>query len=156
MNLCLFPVKQGGLVAALIALGICAPLPASADGPYTAEKPLELRKVMQGLDRHMQTIVDGISREDWDAVAKTAPLIADHPEPPLLEKMKILGFIAGDLAKFKGNDTAVHQAARDMVEAATVHDGPAVIADFARIQSGCLACHEQFRGALVKHFYEAR
>ena len=44
-----------------------------------AAEPLELQKVMKELGKNMQVITDGISREDWELVAKTAPLIAAHP-----------------------------------------------------------------------------
>ncbi len=55
-----------------------------------ASEPLELQKVMQELGKNMQTITDGISREDWGLVVKTAPMVAEHPQPPLAEKMRIM------------------------------------------------------------------
>ena len=59
----------------------------------------------------MQLIVDGISREDWESVASVAPLIADHPQPSMGEKIRILSFIGSDVSKFKGHDQKTHQAA---------------------------------------------
>lgn len=68
-----------GLVGALLAIAS-----ASSWADDNAEaSPLALRKIMQDLGKHMQTITDGISRGDWALVATTAPLVADHPQPPL-------------------------------------------------------------------------
>lgn len=117
------------------------------------EKPMALRKIMQELGRNMQVITDGISREDWKLVAETAPLIADHPQPPWREKVRILSFIGTEARTFKGHDQKTHEAAQVMREAAVQKDGAAVIAAFAKVQTSCLACHETFREPFLKHFY---
>lgn len=62
----------------------------------------------------MQGVIDGISREDWELVAKIAPLIADHPQPPLGEKIRILSFVGADASKFKGLDEKTHQVAQSI------------------------------------------
>ncbi len=116
-------------------------------------KPLALRKIMQDLGKNMQGITDGISREDWEIVRKLAPLIADHPQPPLVEKMRILSFIGADTGKFKGHDEKTHLAARALEQAAARSDGQAVISSFATLQNSCLACHQSFRKPFVEHFY---
>ena len=119
-------------------------------------KPLALRKIMQDLGKNMQVITDGISREDWELVAKIAPLVADHPQPPLGEKMRILSFVGTDAGKFKGYDEKTHQAAQALGQAATRQDGPAVISAFAKLQNSCLACHQGFRKPFLEHFYDKR
>ena len=119
-------------------------------------KPLALRKIMQDLGKNMQVITDGISREDWEMVARVAPLIADHPQPPLAEKMRILSFVGSDAGKFKSHDEKTHQAARALEQAAMRSDGQAVISSFATLQSSCLACHQSFRKPFVEHFYVQR
>ncbi len=116
-------------------------------------KPLALRKIMQDLGENMRDVTDGISREDWETVAKIAPLIADHPQPPLVEKMRILKFVGADAGKFKGHDEKTHQAARALEQAANRRDGQAVISSFATLQNSCLACHQSFRKPFVEHFY---
>ncbi|MHB1236836.1 MAG: cytochrome c [Gallionella sp.] len=116
-------------------------------------KPLALRKIMQDMGKNMQVITDGISREDWGLVAKVAPLIADHPQPPLVEKMRILSFAGADAGKFKSHDEKTHQAARVLQQAAVRSDGQAVISSFAMLQNNCLACHQSFRKPFLEHFY---
>jgi hypothetical protein len=87
-----------------------------ADDAHKA-KPLALRKIMQDLGKNMQGVTDGISREDWEMVRRIAPLIADHPELPLAEKMRILKFVGTDAGKFRGLDEKTHQAARALEQA---------------------------------------
>lgn len=119
-------------------------------------KPLALRKIMQDMGKNMHDITDGISREDWEMVARVAPLIADHPQPPLAEKMRILSFFGSDAGKFKSLDERTHQAARALEQAAVRSDGQAVISSFATLQNSCLACHQSFRKPFVEHFYVQR
>lgn len=126
-----------------------------ADGDIEA-KPLELHKIMQELGKNMQTVTEAISREDWASVAKVAPQIAEHPEPPVIEKMRILTFIGTDMGKFESHDEITHQAARALEQVATRNDGQGVIAAFANLQNGCLACHQSFRKPFVEHFYGQR
>lgn len=118
-----------------------------------AAEPLELQKVMKGLGTNMQVITDGISREDWELVAKTAPMIAEHPQPPLTEKMRIMSFMGSDMAKFKAFDGETHEAAHDLLHAAHEKNGLKVIAAFQKVQTACLSCHQTFRGKFVEHFY---
>ena len=137
----------------IFGLSISFPSPVLAGGANKA-KPLELRKIMQEMGNKMQLIVDGISREDWESVASVAPLIADHPQPSMGEKIRILSFIGSDVSKFKGHDQKTHQAALALEQAAIRHDGQAVILNFATLQNSCLSCHQQFRKSFVNHFYE--
>ena len=143
-------LRVGALAAAALF-----PCVGSAEGGYSTDKPLELRKVMQELGRHMQTVTDAISREDWDVIVKAAPQIAEHPAPPALEKARILAFVGTDAGKFKANDDNTHKAAEALMGAAQRKDGAAVIGEFARLQSACMSCHQQFRQPIVKHFYGA-
>jgi len=137
-------------VTGAVLASICPP--AWADGTDKT-KPLVLRKIMRDLGKNMQDIADGISREDWKMVGQIAPLVADHPKPPLAEKMRILKFAGADASKFKGHDEKVHQAARTLEQAAVLSNGQAVISAFATLQNGCLACHQSFRKPFLEHFY---
>lgn len=142
-------------VIAAAALGLAVtsigPL-ARADGNAKAE-PMELRRIMRELGQDMQAVTDGISHEDWGQVAKVAPRIADHPQPPLREKMRILAFIGNDASRFRRFDEQTHQAAKALEQAARRGDGQAVVASFATLQRSCLACHREFRKPFVEHFY---
>ena len=123
-----------------------------ADWNTTAE-PMELRRIMRELGKNMQVVTDAISREDWVRVTDTAPHIAEHPQPPLGEKMRILGFVGSDAGRFKRFDEQTHQAARALEQAAKRGDGQSVIASFAALQNSCLACHQNFRKPFMEHFY---
>ncbi|OQK18404.1 cytochrome C [Methyloprofundus sedimenti] len=116
-------------------------------------EPLALRKIMQDLGKNMQTIIDGISREDWELVEKIALQVADHPQPPLVEKVRILSFAGSNVSKFKGYDGKTHDAARVLAEVAAEKDGHGVILAFSELQNTCLACHESFRKSFQAHFY---
>ncbi len=118
-----------------------------------ATEPLALQQVMKDLGKNMQIVTDGISREDWVLVEHTAHLIGEHPEAPLNEKVRIMGYIGSDMAKFKSFDGQTHEAAHEMAEAAKAKDGQNVISAFQKLQSGCLSCHQAFRPAFVAHFY---
>ena len=118
-----------------------------------APAPLALRKIMHDLGKNMQVITQGISTEDWALVAKTAALIADHPHPPLGEKMRILGFIGTDSGKFKNHDEKAKQVSLALQQTTLQQDGPGVIAAFAHLQNTCLACHQGFRTSFTSHFY---
>jgi cytochrome c556 len=118
-----------------------------------AAEPLALQQVMKDLGKNMQIVTDGISREDWQLVEHTAHLIGEHPEAPLDEKMRIMGFMGTNMGKFKAFDGQTHEAAHEMAEAAQNKNGQSVIAAFQKLQTGCLACHQAFRPAFVEHFY---
>lgn len=124
--------------------------------PNTTPKKSEhlvLRKIMQDMSKNMQVITDAISREDWKLIEKTAPLIADHPQPPLSEKVRIMAFAGTNMGAFKSFDGKTHKAASVLGETATQEDGVAVIKDFATLQNTCLMCHQSFRKPFQKHFY---
>ena len=141
-------IKVSRLIAGAVIIMTCSQAFAEA-----SPEPLELQKIMKDMGENMQLIVDGISREDWKLVENTAPLIADHPQPPAFEKVKIVAFIGTNISKFKGYDGKTHEAARVLGESAAREDGYAVIADFATLQNTCLMCHESFRKSFQQHFY---
>ena len=144
----------------LTTIAICTFLLSSYSQVWADEldevKPLVLRKIMRDIGKSMQNVTDGISREDWDMVGTAAQLIADHPEPPLLEKMRVLRFVGVDAANFKELDERTHKEARALMQAALRSDGQAAISSFASLQNSCLACHQSFRKPFVEHFYGQR
>ena len=96
-----------GVIAALLAtVG-----PASWADDSVKSSPFVLQKVMKDLGKNLQTITDGIPREDWELVEKTTSLVADHPQPPMTEKMRIMGFMGTNMGKFKTYDGETHEQA---------------------------------------------
>jgi cytochrome c556 len=138
--------KQLIVAASLISIALAA-------SHVQAAEPLEFQKVMRELGKNMQIITDGISHEDWELVAKAAPMIAEHPQPPLAEKTRIVSFMGAEMPKFKSFDMQTHEAAHDLIHAAHEKDGQKVIEAFHKVQSSCLSCHQAFRAKFVEHFY---
>mgnify|MGYP000858714358 CR=1 FL=1 len=150
MKRCLTTTFSLSLGLTLLTAG--APALAAAE----SAQPLAMRGIMQDLGRHMQTVTLAIAREDWALVEKTAPLIAQHPQPPLMEKTRILRFVGTNMGKYKSHDHKTHEAAHELAQAAKNKDGMAVIAAFQSVQTGCYGCHQEFRKPFVEHFYGAR
>lgn len=136
------------LAAALLAVGLLTP--ALAADPA---EPMALTKIMQGLGTDMQGITHAVLLEDWSTVEKLATRVADHPEPPLLEKVRILTFIGMDAGRFRGYDQQAHDAALLLAQAAHRKDGAAAIAEFAEVQTACLGCHQNFRKPFQARFH---
>lgn len=132
----------------LIVLG-CAWVPATS----LAAEPLALQGIMKDMGRNMQVVVDGLSREDYTMVEKAALSIAVHPQPPLGEKMRVMGFVGSNAPRFKAFDGETHDNAMALAKASKSGNGEAAIAAFQKIQSSCLACHQAFRKPFVEHFY---
>lgn len=135
-----------------MVLMLAAWQPARAQDSAPAQA-LALRGIMQQLGTDMQAVTGAISHEDWKTVAQLAPKIAHHPEPPIMEKVKILAWLNVDAPQFRGFDGKVEEAATAMGAAAQKGDGEAVIADFSKIQQSCLACHQGYRQKFIDHFY---
>lgn len=141
------------LAVAILGVTITSNAPQAWAGGNTTAEPMELRRIMQALGQDMQAVTAAISHEDWVRVAETATRIAEHPQPPFVEKVRILAFVGGDAGRFKRFDEQTHQAAKAMEQAAKRGDGHAVVASFATLQNSCLACHQNFRKPFVEHFY---
>lgn len=128
-------------------------VPATATFAGEEGKALELRRIMKDLGTDMQKITDAISREDWPAAEALAQRVADHPQPGMLEKTRVLAFIGTRVTRFKAYDGETHRAAKDLADAASRSDGVAAIEAFRRVQLGCHGCHQAFRREFVNHFY---
>lgn len=146
-------IHKNVLVNAILCLSITCTASQAWANDASESKPLELRRIMQELGKNMQTVTDGISREDWALVAKTAPRIADHSKPPFSEKLRILSFVGSEVGKYRDYDKQTYDVAQAIGQAARQQDGQMVIAAFARLQNSCLACHQSFRKPFVEHFY---
>lgn len=142
------------IAAAALGLAVTSIGPHARADEDAKVEPMELRRIMWELSKDMQAVTDGISREDWARVAEVAPRIADHPQPPLGEKIRILAFAGSAVSRFRRFDEQIHQAAKALEQAAGRGDGQAVIASFAGLQNSCLACHQDFRKPFVEHFYD--
>jgi cytochrome c556 len=111
-----------------------------------------LHEIMEDLGRNMQAITDGISREEWSLVEKNTAQIVDQPQPPLNEKVRLLGFMGTQMWKFKAYEGEKVDAALALGKAAKAKDGPRVILAFKKLQTSCYNCHSEFRKPLVEYF----
>lgn len=146
-------LRFASTLSAVLLAAFTLALPAQAQTAPAAADPMPgLRGVMQQLGRHMQAVAGAISAEDWAEVARLAPQIAKHPEPPLTEKVRVLTWLGTDAVKFRGLDQQVGAAANAMGDAARRGDGGAVIDAFAKVQQACLACHQGYRASFRQHF----
>lgn len=134
-------------------LGLLASSPIGRAESGAKVEPMALRGIMQEMSRDMQAISDAIAREAWGEIVRVTPQIADHPQPPFTEKLRILGFFAGQAGDFKKHDAETHRAAMDLQRAAAEQDGVAVITAYAALQRSCLDCHQAFRKRFTEHFY---
>ena len=100
-----------------------------------------LRQIMQELDNNMQLTNHAISREDWDVVAKTALLIAEHPEPPFGEKLRIMMFFGRDISRLKQLDGQTHQAAKNLATEAKTGNRQNIMRSFNTLEQSCTNCH---------------
>ena len=149
-------IKSSGLRPAFVA-AVLAAIAGGAEIRLThaaiPAKSMALRGVMKSLGRDMQTMTDAISNEDWALVAKTAPKIAHHAEPPPSERKLISDWLGSNFETFEAFDEQTHEAAQAVREAADSGDGQRVIEAFAKLQNSCLACHQRFRKPFVRYFY---
>lgn len=125
----------------------------TVDETKNDSEPMALRLIMQDLELNMQRIASAIIREDLAAVAKLAPLVADHEQPPMTEKMRILTFMGTEAGTFKSLDGVTHDTAMKLKEVAENDDGDAVIKTYADLLQSCVACHQKFKQPFVDHFY---
>ncbi|MCW9028423.1 MAG: cytochrome C [Kangiella sp.] len=125
----------------------------TADEGKSDVEPMALRLIMQDLELNMQRIASAIIREDLVAVADLAPLVADHEQPPMTEKMRILSFMGTDAGAFKSLDGVTHDTAMMLKKVAEKNEGDAVIKTYADLLQSCVACHQKFKQPFVDHFY---
>jgi len=120
----------------------------------TAEEPLMLRKIMQAMQSNIVQIEQGVDKLDWDLVSQNALSIADHPAPPLFEKLRIFAYINTDLGKFKALDKKTHETARVLGEMALKDDKSNIDSVVTELKESCEQCHQAFRQGFQENFYD--
>lgn len=128
-------------------------LATGAGWAQSAAEPLVLRSVMAQMQADTQAAGDAIARQDWASAASHADKLAHHPEPPALEKVRILTWLLTDAMTFRNYDLQVKSAAAQLRTAAQQQDGVAAARDLARMQQSCDGCHNSYRAKFLAHFY---
>ena len=121
----------------------------------TDNPPLALRKIMQDMDKNMHIMADAISREDWPLVERVAPLIAEHRQPPFIEKMRVMGFVGTSIGKYKAYDGSIYEHAQAVGKAAKSNDSQGAMLMFRKLQTSCDNCHNEFQKSFVANFYNS-
>lgn len=134
--------KKRKVVPFIVLITVLVPVTAAAG---EAESAAGLRFIMQDLGGKVRDIAEGISREDWHIVNRLALRIAEHPKPPMNERVKLLAHLGSEAKNFQRLDSAAHDSAMTLSAAAARSDGDAVIAAFGELQRACYSCHKLYR-----------
>lgn len=82
-------------------------------------------------------------------MAQLAEAIADHPTPPMGERMRILAKMGEDAPRFRAADRKVHEHAKELAVAAEQEDMLQVLHFYHRLMQGCVDCYSEFRPRVV-------
>lgn len=128
-------------VWAAVAIVAAGGATAMAEGPT-------LRAVMQQLGSDMHALVQAILVSDYEAAARAAGAIADHPHVGAGEQARIGKILGPDMKTFKALDMRVHDTAVALRDAARGQDTGAVARRFGELLRGCTQCHSSMRDRL--------
>lgn len=138
-------------MALLGALALTAA--ATGAAAQSAADPLKLRGVMLQMQADSDAAASGIRKKDWPAVASHAEKLARHAEPPITEKVRILGWLLTDAPTFRNYDVQVKAAATELADAARKQDASAAASSYGKMRQSCDGCHNSFRTKFLAHFY---
>ncbi len=105
----------------------------------------DLQEVMKTLGDDLCRASGALVQEDYPTLAEAARAIADHPRPGMGERLKILAGLGTDAERFRSADSAVHDAATSLAEAAEREDALAAAAHYSLLVEQCIDCHAGFR-----------
>ena len=108
----------------------------------------DLGSIMVGLGDDMTAASQALWLDDMAALATAADSIASHPHVSPEERTRIQGALGADFAGFVKADKVVHDSAARLADAARAKDSAAVLTALAEVQTGCVACHSEFRDPL--------
>lgn len=110
-----------------------------------ADESPSLLQIMRQLGHELNQLSDGLWRDDYAAIATAAQAIADHPQPPVAERTRIITGLGADAGRFRQGDQAVHDAALAVKEAAERQDAEQLLPHYLDLVTGCRRCHTAFR-----------
>lgn len=126
-------IRAAGLMLAL------APMVAmSDDGP-------SLKEIMQGLRDNLVAISDGLLTDDFELVAQSATLIAEHPKIPAAQVQLVAADLGAEMVAFKQLDNLVHDMSLEIRAAAKALDRDTAISSYQRMIEGCFDCHGTYK-----------
>lgn len=105
-------------------------------------------EIMLGLSEEMTRIGAGIWAEEFSTIALAAEAIAEHPLPPLMQRLKLLADLGSNSSQFMAADKALKAAALEVVAAAKQEDLEAVLNRYQVVQQHCVDCHSWYRNSI--------
>lgn len=118
--------------------------------PMAADEPKDIQEVMQRIEVNMGKLFSHIMREEFEQIAVMADKVADHEEPPITHRLKIIAELGTDFTDFKKHDDDVHINSVTMEKAAKKRDLEAVIISYGKTVQSCNNCHKTYRSRIQK------
>jgi hypothetical protein len=111
-------------------------------------KETTLRQIMHEILSEYQAIASAVATDNAEQAADAARRLASHriPKGGLLAYFPLDKVNNTDLAVLPAMNTAVEGSALKLAEAADAGDMPRAAAYMSDIMTGCVACHQKFRG----------
>jgi len=138
----------------MFGLAMAMALGAGGAWAASASEPMALRGVMQQMEHDTLAANAALRQQDWAELATRADRLAPHAEPPITEKVRILGWLLTDAPTFRNHDVQVKAAATELQAAAQKKDAAAATSALQRMQQSCDGCHNSFRDRYLKRFYD--
>lgn len=108
------------------------------------------KEVMQRIALNMSKLIDPIMKSDFAEIDAIAEHVANHDEPPLTHRMRIIAELGLDFTDFKKYDDDVHMSSVAMQTAAKNKDIEAVIINYGKTMQNCNNCHKKYRERIRK------
>lgn len=111
-------------------------------------KETTMRQIMHEILTEYQSIASAIATDNAEQAAESARRLASHriPKGGLLAYFPLDKVNEADLGVLPAMNTAVEGSALKLAEAADAGDMPRAAAYMSDIMTGCVACHQKFRG----------
>jgi hypothetical protein len=111
-------------------------------------KETTLRQIMHEILSEYQSIASAVATDNAEQAAEAARRLASHriPKGGLLAYFPLDKVNNNDLAVLPAMNAAVEGSALKLAEAADAGDMPRAASYMSEIMTGCVACHQKFRG----------
>lgn len=111
-------------------------------------KETTLRQVMHEILSEYQSVASALATDNAEQAADAARRLANHriPKGGLLPYFPLDKINNADLAVLPAMNAAVEGSALKLAEAADAGDMPRAASYMSDIMTGCVACHQKFRG----------
>ena len=103
------------------------------------------KEVMQRISVDMSKLIDPIMKGDFAKVHEIAEHVANHSEPPLSHRLKIIAKLGLDFTDFKKYDDEVHINSVAIQASANNKDIEGMIDNYWKTMKSCHGCHKKYR-----------